>query len=71
VITRKQLLFSRDNEKIKSWSRENNCCFLEITRKLSRDHEITRKKKYIPWPLRAYKTTCHSRFSEACTYLKM
>jgi len=35
VITRKQLLFSRDNEKIKSWSRDN---------KLSRDHEITRKK---------------------------
>jgi len=23
VITRKQLLFSRDNEKIKSWSRDN------------------------------------------------
>jgi len=53
VITRKQLLFSRDNEKIKSWSRDN------------------KKKKYIPWPLGAYKTTCHFRFSESCTYLKM
>ncbi len=36
-----------------SWSRENNFRYVEITRKLSRDHEKTRQKNYNnAWPLR-------------------
>ncbi len=37
----KQLSLWRDHEKIKSWSRENNFRYVEITRKLSRDNEKT------------------------------
>ncbi len=39
------LLLCRDHEKNKSLSRENNFCYVEIMRKISCDHDITRMEK--------------------------
>ncbi len=61
-MSRSREKLSRDNDKttfVMSRSRENNFRYVEITRKLSRDHEKTRQKNYNnAWPLRTSVRQC-------------